>query len=157
MKSTITVFATLALFVAGCGKNPPMEDGTLRSHSGGFIDSHEAHIRSLGNQPIRMTDRVYRSAATMYLGAENVCVARDSRFEFHGPSWLGLTPLPQEAHDYWVAKIVQFYPYPLDEWFMERYGESGLEGMVHFRALTGADLIEMGAAVECTQEKNDDE
>jgi len=86
----------------------------------------------------------------MYLGAENVCVGRESRFEFHGPSWLGLTPLPQAEHERSITQIAQFYPEPLDEWFISHYGQTGIKGMVHFRALTGAELIEMGAAVECS-------
>lgn len=138
-----------ALVLSACGHNPPLEDGTLRSHSGGFIESHARHIRSLGDQPLRMTDRVYRSAATMYLGAGNVCVARASRFEFHGPSWLGVAPMAQRDHDAFVTQIAAFYPPPLDQWYRRHYGKAGFVGMLHFRALTGADLIAMGAAKEC--------
>lgn len=86
-----------------------------------------------------------RSSCTLYLGAGDVCVSRDARLGFHGPStqFQGV-PLPPAEFERWSRVMAAHYPEPLRRWFL-REGRNQIAGI---REIRGSALIRMGVP-EC--------
>lgn len=75
----------------------------------------------------------------MYLGLNNVCVAPDARFGFHGPM-AAFGSMPRDAFDHWSQVISDRFHPALRDWFMTIARHSG-PGLLTLR---GNDLIRMG-------------
>jgi len=114
----------------------------VENDPGGVVATRVARVAALGAREVRIVGWC-ESACTMYLGAENVCVAREARLAFHGPSFFGM-PLPPRDFEYWSRVIAAHYPAPISEWFMERARHRILG---HF-TLTGDEVIRLGVR-EC--------
>lgn len=99
----------------------------------------EARMRG---QIVQITGRCL-SACTLYLGAGNVCVTRQARLGFHGPSDGG-RPLSPALFEAWSLQMATFYPEPIRSWFLR--DARHLIGPV--LELSGAELIRLGVP-EC--------
>jgi len=108
---------------------------------GGLVDTFAHRVAEAGHVEIR---GVCASACTMFLGARDVCVTRDSRFMFHAAFAKPSTEFrgPRSAEG--TAILMAYYPLRLRLYL---YTLGGLT--IHERWLTGDDLIAMGAARAC--------
>jgi hypothetical protein len=86
---------------------------------------------------------ICRSACTMYLGLKCVCVHRDAKVKFHGPSLYGLPLSPDYARRA-AEGMAQFYPPSVARWYM-KHGRHKLWG---YSTITGENLIALGVP-EC--------
>ncbi len=132
----VLVRLLLAAFITAQG---PL---VVTNDPGGIVAVRAARIAALGDREVRIEGRC-ESACTMYLGAANVCVTRDARLFFHGPSHFGL-PLPERDFDWWSRVIASHYPPPIADWFMQTARHRILGGYT----LTGAEVIRHGVR-EC--------
>ena len=88
----------------------------ITNDQGGFVGPRAAYVATLGNREVRIEGTCV-SACTMYLAAPNVCVTRDARLGFHGPSFFG-ADLPPADFDYWSRVLARHYPPAIADWFM---------------------------------------
>lgn len=119
----------------------------VRSDLGGSVKRRIQDIQALHASGRRVEIRGERclSSCTMLLGLSTSCVNPRTTFGFHGASRNG-DALPVPVFNRVSQVIAQHYPPPLRSWYMEvaRYSITDL----HF--LTGAELIELGAARPCS-------
>lgn len=111
---------------------------------GGSIAAYMREVDALRQRHLRVEIvGECRSACTLYLGAENVCVSRSAALRFHGPSRPD-APLTPRQFDAFSVRMAQYYPEPIRSWFLEtaRYRLTGTY------TLTGPTLIRMGVP-EC--------
>lgn len=92
-----------------------------------------AHIR------VELRGRICYSSCTLYLGADDVCVGRDTSFGFHGPSRHGQT-LPPAEFDHWSRVMAAHYSEPLRDWFWRQARFS----VIGYYRISGAQLVALG-------------
>lgn len=113
---------------------------------GGIIEYYVPHVQkyrdagwsveyrcSSGNQAEAF------SAATLYLGFDQVCTAPDTVFGFHEPTTNAGVKLPQHRVDAYNAILTPFYPEPLREWYLREASY----GILLLDTLTGQELADM--------------
>jgi hypothetical protein len=130
----IRILLALAVFAQG-----PL---VITNDPGGIVAVRAARVAALGDREVRIEGNCL-SACTMYLGAANVCVARNARLSFHGPSHWGF-PLPRADFDFWSGVLARHYPDAIAHWFMQT-ARHRIHG--HY-TLTGAEVIRHGVR-EC--------
>lgn len=119
----------------------------VRNDGGGNVSQRADLIRRLKAQraEVKLQGNYCLSACTMYLGVANVCVNRQTKFGFHGPSTstpgLGLAPA---AFEKWSRVMGNHYPEPIRSWYMS----TGRQVTVGYYEFRGRDLINMGVR-EC--------
>ncbi len=120
----------------------------VRTDYGGSVKERLLAIQTLraANRRVEIRGTACLSSCTMLLGLKNVCVMPNTVFGFHGPSRRGV-PLEKALFDRVSIIIAQHYPRALQGWYMDHARFS----LTTLHRLTGADLIEMGAATACDQ------
>lgn len=111
---------------------------TIRHDGGGNIAAYADLIDMLGTKEVRIVG-VCKSACTMFLGAQNVCVDPHASLGFHGPDG------KDESIAYLlqlVDKIASHYPPELAREFREDWG---LYQDLTWR--TGADILAMAPSL----------
>jgi len=112
----------------------------IRDDAGGRVDWRAAEIAEL-----RSAGRLVElrgecmSACTMYLSLPGVCVAANTTFGFHGPSFYGI-PLNAHDFDYWSQVIAAHYPEPIATWYMSEARFS----VNRTRRIRGSEMIKIG-------------
>lgn len=112
---------------------------------GGLVLRYMKQIDALNERKVQISIiGDCRSACTLYLGADRVCVSRDAVLRFHGPRSFNGDPLPDAQFDLMSSIMADYYPEPIEEWFMEtaRYM---MQGTI---PISGEKLIEYGVP-EC--------
>jgi hypothetical protein len=94
---------------------------TIRADNGGSVPEYAAMIadyRATG-QKVRITGRC-NSSCTMLLALPDVCVSRNARLGFHGPSsqFYGIRLAPAEF-ERWSQIMADHYPATIRAWFMQ--------------------------------------
>ncbi|TNJ43029.1 hypothetical protein FGE21_10015 [Phaeobacter sp. B1627] len=110
---------------------------------GGYLHDRLLELTNLRSQGTRVEIRgkVCYSTCTMYLGLPHTCVDPNTVFGFHGPSRSGRR-LEQSQFDYFSRVMADYYPVPLQKWFMEK-GRNRISGVHKIR---GSEIIRMGVA-----------
>lgn len=121
---------------------------TIRNNDyGGSIKAYSARVAHHNKQGDRVEIRapICNSACTMYLGSDNLCIARRTRFGFHGPqsATKGLVLLPSQRAEA-VSILAAHYPQQLKRWFM-----AGPVNQIEPVWLTGSTLIDRYSFTEC--------
>ena len=117
------------------------EPFVVRNDFGGEIGARAEQIEALGDRPVEIRGLWCLSSCTMFLGAENVCVAPHVRFGFHAP--VGFWGKEREQYfKYYSELIADHYPEPLRTWYLET-GRYRTWPMIYF---SGTELIEMGVS-----------
>jgi len=83
-----------------------------------------------------------KSACTVYLGLDNVCVTPDALVSFHGPLYADGTKMSGERFDHWTRVLASYYPKGIDRWFMTTARH--VRGGRNFLTVRGAELIKFG-------------
>ncbi|MDC0660368.1 hypothetical protein N6L27_20375 [Leisingera sp. SS27] len=111
------------------------------SDRGGYLHDRLIELSNLQKHGVRVEIRgkVCYSTCTMFLGLPGACVDPATTFGFHGPS-RGGRRLTQEKFDYFSRVMAQYYPAPLQSWFMAE-GRNRISG-VH--KIKGSEIIRMG-------------
>ncbi|KIC31982.1 hypothetical protein [Leisingera sp. ANG-M7] len=111
------------------------------SDRGGYLHDRLIELSNLQKHGVRVEirGRVCYSTCTMFLGLPGACVDPATTFGFHGPS-RGGRRLTQEKFDYFSRVMAQYYPAPLQSWFMAE-GRNRISG-VH--KIKGSEIIRMG-------------
>lgn len=115
----------------------------IRDHRGGYLPRVVAELRALNQAGVtaRIDGAFCFSSCTVFLAADDVCVAPWTRFGFHAPSDPSSgRKLTGQRFEQATAHVAGYYRPPLAAWWM-REGRHTRDGMA-FR--TGADLIAMG-------------
>jgi len=112
----------------------------IRDDAGGRVDWRAEKIAQLrrSGQPVELRGECM-SACTMYLSLPQVCVAANTTFGFHGPSFYGI-PLNAHDFDYWSGVIAAHYPPAIAEWYLTdaRFARHRL------RRISGGEMIRLG-------------
>lgn len=115
---------------------------TIEHCEGGRVDTFAARIAA-ETRPVRIVG-LAESACTMWLGAEDVCVAPSARFIFHPPrnGWFGRLP-PVE---FWraVDTIASHYPPRLGVWYRAVVAPQG-----GYWKITGQQMIDLYDVEKC--------
>ena len=108
---------------------------------GGYLHDRLIEIRNLkrNNIKVEIRGRVCYSTCTMFLGVPDACVDPNTTFGFHGPSRSGRR-LAQQDFDYFSRVMADYYPQPLQEWFMTE-GRNRISGVYKVK---GSQIISMG-------------
>lgn len=140
------VVAACAALLAGC-TTTPRDDGTLPGTLGGLLDpAYDNMINWEG--PVRLTDRHYYSADTLWIGHPEACTVPETVFAFHSPHIIG-TGLPIPNHRRLIMNWSNTYKEPLRTWFWETYKDySPVKVLVH-EEKTGKWMIDNGVLPEC--------
>lgn len=114
--------------------------------NGGGVRDYYLLLRRLNARQTRVeiTARQCVSACTMLLAAENLCVSAQTRFRFHGASYLGLFPHPDRRVDQFLTAVYAGKSRTLARWFQENAA-----GRMRFVSLRGADFIRWSIAEDC--------
>lgn len=137
----ILLLALVALYPAPT--NAAQKTIIVRNDKGGALSARVDLIREYKQQDLQLEirGRYCLSACTMFLSLQNVCVAPDTMFGFHGPSshtyGIGLSPV---RFEHWSRIMATHYPEPLRTWFLE----TGRNRIVGFFFYSGRDIINMG-------------
>lgn len=133
------------IFLIILNTTPRALDGplTIKNDPGGDLLAYMARARQPA--PVRIMGTC-SSACTMLLGAPDVCLSRQARLRFHGPSDFQGRPLYPVLHHAWAQRMASFYPGALGDWFMARAAH--LRG-AQFIQLRGAHLIDDHGFKEC--------
>lgn len=115
---------------------------TIRHDTGGSVQARAEAIATQ-REPVRIVGYC-ASACTMHLGAPDVCVTRNARLGFHGPSTRSGLPLPRSEWERVSNVMADHYPPKLRLWFLT----VGRENTGAVRVIRGAELIDMGVK-EC--------
>lgn len=121
---------------------------TIHNDLGGLVEKRMAEVERLreSGERVEIRGRCI-SACTLYLGLENACTTRGAEWGFHGPSantnGLGL---PLGEFERLSQSMARHYPEPVREWFMST--ARFVSGRDYY-AVSGADLIDLGAIREC--------
>lgn len=109
---------------------------------GGFIRDRLIELRNLraSGRRVEIRGNICYSTCTMLLGLPQTCISPDTTFGFHGPSKLGRR-LPPDRFEYFSRVISQYYPAPLQSWYMTT-GRNRITGM---HRIKGAEIIRLGA------------
>lgn len=138
-RCVLVVAAVAALSSSAVAQGPAVV--VIRDDPGGEIPARIHQMAELRAEGVKVELRgsLCASACTLLLGLDDVCVDRQTRFAFHGPSHYG-TPLPPESFEYWSSFMARQYREPIRTWFMTtaRFTITG------YSTLTGADLIRYG-------------
>lgn len=123
------------------GSGPAQIVHVVRNDLGGRIDRRAEMVESLRarGDRVEIRGRFCLSACTLFLGARDVCVDRDTVFGFHGPTLWGL-PLDQPSFEYWSEVIANHYTPALRDWYLE-VARHRLHG---YHRLSGRQMIELG-------------
>ena len=123
------------------GSGPAQIVHVVRNDMGGRIDRRAALVETLRarGDRVEIRGRVCLSSCTLFLGAHDVCVGRDTVFGFHGPSLWGL-PLDHPSFEYWSKVIASHYTPVLRDWYLE-VARHRLHG---YHRLSGRQMIELG-------------
>ncbi|MFZ3584425.1 hypothetical protein ACOI1H_20010 [Loktanella sp. DJP18] len=92
----------------------------INSDGGGKIQDRIdllEHLR-VSDTPVEIRGMICASSCTMYLGLPDVCISRNTRFGFHGPSLKG-KPLSPELFEVWSQKMADWYPEPIKAWYLK--------------------------------------
>ncbi len=108
---------------------------------GGLLESRLRELAQLRatRTPIEIRGDICYSTCTMYLGMPDVCIARTTRFGFHGPSSYGMSLSPVRFENA-SRMIAAHYPEPLRAWYLN-------EGRYRINRpyfVSGTTLIQMG-------------
>lgn len=116
---------------------PPYVVGSDR---GGYLHDRLIELNNLQRNNIRVEirGRVCYATCTMFLGLPGACVDPRTTFGFHGPAQSGR--LAQQEFDYFSQVMAQYYPKPLQEWFMAE-GRKRTTGIYKIK---GSQIIRMG-------------
>lgn len=108
---------------------------------GGYVKTRVAQLERIrrAHQAVAITGNVCLSSCTMYLGAGEVCVRRETVFGFHGPSNRGVA-LGAEDFERWSQLIASYYRPALRRWYLET-GRHRIRG---YYRMTGANVIALG-------------
>ncbi|MCV2876543.1 hypothetical protein OE810_09780 [Rhodobacteraceae bacterium XHP0102] len=138
------VTAGVCLLLAGGLTDPGHAAGRLmiRNDGGGPLGDYilQTRLAGLTHAEVRITGWC-ASACTLYLSLPQTCVSRDARFGFHAPSG-GTAAQNREA----LRLFAEYLPANLQGWYLREAAH--LTGR-DYRALSGADLVAMGAAKLC--------
>lgn len=107
------IFALLALWAS------PVLACTVVVHddSGGSIGVYEQRLADYNARGCMIElSGLIQSSATIYLGAENVCLRNPMSAVFHGPSWQGRPMAPVDFY-YWRDRLASHYPEGIRRWF----------------------------------------
>lgn len=119
----------------------PSRPLVINSDSGGDIQERIDYIEWLRftRQPVEIRGMICLSSCTMYLGLPDVCVSKNTRFGFHGPSFNG-KPLPPQMFEIWSQKMAAYYPEPIKAWFLKTARHEVKKAYY----MDGTDLIRYG-------------
>jgi len=108
---------------------------------GGFIRDRLIELRNLraSGRRVEIRGNICYSTCTMLLGLPKTCISPDTTFGFHGPTKSGKRLAP-DRFEYFSRVISQYYPAPLQSWYMST-GRNRLRGM---HRIKGAEIIRMG-------------
>lgn len=87
-----------------------------------------------------------KSACTVYLALERVCVTRDAKVAFHGPQYADGSEMSEDEFEYWTRLLASHYPRGIDSWFLR--DARHVIGGGNFLTLRGSELIRFGVR-EC--------
>ena len=123
---------------AGSSTGPAYVVGNDR---GGFIYDRLVELKNLraSGRRVEIRGNICYSTCTMLLGLPETCISPKTTFGFHGPTKSGKRLDPKQF-EYFSRVISQYYPAPLQSWYMET-GRNRLRGMHRIR---GAAIIRMG-------------
>ncbi|MBE1289519.1 MAG: hypothetical protein GJ679_05880 [Rhodobacteraceae bacterium] len=138
------VMAWLCLLATGGMMAPGHAAGRLliQNDGGGPLGDYILHTRLAGltHDEVQITGWC-ASACTLYLSLPQTCVSRDAQFGFHAPSG-GTAAQNRDA----LRLFAEYLPANLQGWYLREAAHlTGRE----YRALSGADLVAMGAARPC--------
>lgn len=148
--SALALAVTLAMPQPGAAQaiarlpKPAVPALVIRDDPGGRVDVRFYQIKELkaSGQKVELRGACY-SSCTMFLGLrDNVCVAANAQFGFHGPSFYGI-PQGQEWTKVWGEFIASYYPVAVQKWYA-----SEVMWSQSMRRLSGAELIRLGVK-EC--------
>jgi hypothetical protein len=113
---------------------------------GGSVRTGLRDVQALraSQRRVEIRGSVCMSTCTMLLSLRNTCVTPETVFGFHGPSRGGV-PLERLLFDQVSMIIAQHYPEPVRSWYMNVARHS----LTDIHALSGAELIKLGAASPC--------
>lgn len=115
----------------------------IRNDPGGNLENRLAMLGQYRASGTRVEIRGRcDSACTMFLGLPNTCVARSSRFGFHGPQsqYYGIS-LPPDEFEYWSMVMADHYPSSIRSWFLNEARQTTM-GVI---TISGSQAIRMGA------------
>ena len=135
--SSILVAAISATGLQAGGAPPYV----VENDRGGFLVDRLREIRNLraSGQPVEIRGRVCLSTCTLFLGLPQTCIHPSTSFGFHGPSRMG-RKMTAERFDYYSRVIAQYYPEPLQSWYL-RKGRKKIRGM---HRIPGERIVAMG-------------
>lgn len=114
---------------------------TITHDEGGRVDTYAAAVAAETRQ-VRIVG-LCESACTLYLGAENVCVAPSARLIFHRPRNSFFGELPPVTFWQAVDTITYHYPDRLATWYRAVAVHGG------FHTITGQQMIDWYDVEEC--------
>lgn len=144
---TITncILLTLVLLAgfssAQAGNAPASRAYIVGNDRGGFIRDRLIELRDLraSGRNVEIRGKICYSTCTMLLGLPKTCISPDTTFGFHGPTKSGKRLAP-DRFEYFSRVISQYYPAPLQSWYMST-GRTRLRGMYRIK---GAEIVRMG-------------
>jgi hypothetical protein len=146
----ITALAAIVIAVAGIatpansrqvGNMSTSSAFVVGNDRGGFIRDRLRELSNLrkSGRRVEIRGNICYSTCTMLLGLPQTCISPETTFGFHGPSKMGKR-LDAKDFDYFSKVIAQYYPAPLQSWYMTT-GRNRINGMHRIR---GAEIIRMG-------------
>ncbi|PRY78057.1 hypothetical protein CLV80_10419 [Yoonia maritima] len=141
--SVFSIFCVVVVFLFGSSAWANQDSRTIRNDGGGNVNEYlvDLSFAILSGEKIQI-DGWCASACTLYLASTETCVTPNARLGFHAPRG-GTDAENKEAARVIAARL----PATLSAWYL-KYGAE-LDGN-RFVALTGAQIVDMGAANYCT-------
>lgn len=113
---------------------------TVIFDEGGYFDNRAREIKKLNEVGARIEIRgVCISSCTMYLGADNVCVAPNARLGFHGATETFFIPATPENKLRYDTNIARYYPPNLRGWFWKEARHI----IIAWKSKTGQEVHDM--------------
>ena len=126
---------------AAAQSKPDGQSLVIGNDRGGSIRERLIRIRDLriSGQPVRIEGDICYSACTLLIGLPQTCVAAETTFGFHGPSYSG-RPMSTADFEHTSRVMASYYPPSIRTWFLQeaRYDIRSVQ------RVSGAELIRHG-------------
>ena len=112
------------------------------NHPGGYLYGTIADVEDINtlSLPVRITGDFCVSSCTLFLGADDVCISRTTRFGFHKPgNYVGLGQISSKVAWRATYRVAEYFNPSLSAWWLRTGSKSS-----SLKYLTGLELIRMG-------------
>ncbi len=97
----------------------------VRNDHGGPIEQYEARLADYNRRGCRVElHETITSSATIFLGADHVCLGLPMSANFHRPTWNGRKMAPVDFQ-YWKRRLASHYPPAIRRWFLVNIQNDG--------------------------------